>query len=172
MTEQILDLDSFILGETDQEIICLGEENNQQITVAMIKQTELHLDILSHDPAIYDDEACCEAIETLALSSHHSRIRILLHDPKKAARLGHCLIQLGKQLGSLIQFRKVAEVHQSVTETFLLVDEIGYIYRPHADTVTSTVNFKDHPRVKEFTKLFETIWIDSELDLETRHLVI
>lgn len=174
MTEQTLDLENFILGETDEEFICFGEENNQQVTVAMIKQTELHLDILSHDlaPEIYDNEACCEAIETLALRSRHSRIRILFHDAQKASRQGHSLIQLGKQLGSLIQFRTVAETHKSIAETFLLADEIGYIYRPHADTLTATVNFKDHPRIKELAQLFETIWIDSELDSETRYLII
>jgi len=51
-----INIDKYILGETDEEFLCTGEENNQQITLAMIQQTELHLDILSRDfdPDVYD----------------------------------------------------------------------------------------------------------------------
>jgi hypothetical protein len=174
MNMEDINIDKYILGETDEEFLCTGEENNQQITLAMIQQTELHLDILSRDfdPDVYDNPDCCEAIEDLALLSRHSRIRILLHDSKKVAQRGHLMFHLGRRLGSLINFRSVAEVHKSIPDTFLIADGIGIIHRPYTDTLSATVNFKDRPKVKEFTQLFEKIWQNAEPDLESRYVVV
>lgn len=167
-------LDRFILGETNKEFLASGIEHNQQATVAMITQTQLHLDILSceFDPDIYDNPACCEAIEQLALRSRYSHIRILLHNPKKAAQRGHQIIYLGRRLGSLIQFRQLVEVYQSVQETFLLADGIGFIYRPYADSLSATINFKDRPKVKELLLLFDKLWQESEPDPETQVVIV
>ena len=125
------DANKYILGETEGEFICTTEEENQQFTVAMIKQTELHLDILSHnfDPNIYDNNECYEAIEDLALRSRHSCIRILLHNISFISQRGHSIIHLGKRLGSLMQFRSVATTYRHIADTFMIVDGIGVIHR-------------------------------------------
>lgn len=169
-----LDVNKFVLGETNEEFACIGEENNQEIALAMIKQTELHLDILSRDfdPDVYDNPECCEAIEELALRSRHSRIRILLHNSKKASQRGHSIIQLGKRLGSLMSFRTVAEVHKHIPDTFMIADGIGFMHRPYADSLTATVNFKDRPKVKELSELFDKLWQEGEIDPETRDVVV
>lgn len=164
----------YLLGETNKEFLCISEEENQQVACALLQQAELKVDIFSRDfePAVYDNPTCRDAIEDLALRNRHSRIRILLHDPRKVSQRGHHILYLGRRLGSLMQLRAVAEVHQSIRETFLLVDGIGFMHRPHADTLAATVNFKDAPRVKELTKLFEKIWKEAEPDPHFRHLVL
>jgi len=40
-----LDVDKYILGETEEEFLCVSDEDNQKIAVAMIQQAELELDI-------------------------------------------------------------------------------------------------------------------------------
>jgi hypothetical protein len=172
--EEDLKLEQYQLGETNEELACIGEENNRQVTVAMIQQTEFYLDILSHyfDAEVYDNQECCDAIEALALRSRYSRIRILLHDSKRPGQQGHCVMQLAKRLGSLIQCRTMAEVHKHIQDTWLLADGIGYIHRPYADTLTATVNFKDRVTVKKLAELFDKLWLDGEVDLETRYLVV
>jgi hypothetical protein len=167
-------LDKYILGETEEEILCLSDEENQKVAVAMIQQAELHLDLLSRDfePLLYDNEECRDVIENLALRSRHSRIRILLHDPQKVSRRGHLILQLGKRLGSLIQFRRLADVHKSVPDTFMIVDGIGYMHRPHTDTLMAKVSFKDRPVAKQLLLLFEKLWKDGEYDPNTRSFII
>jgi hypothetical protein len=174
MNIEDINIDKYILGETDEEFLCTGEENNQEITLAMIQQTELHLDILSRDfdPDVYDNPECCEAIEDLALLTHHSRIRILLHDTKKVAQRGHLILHLGRRLGSLISFRSVAEVHKSIPDTFLIADGIGIIHRANTDTLAASVNFKDRPKAKELAQIFGQIWENAEPDLESRYVVV
>lgn len=167
-------LERFVLGETDEEFLCLDAEENQKVALAMMGQTELHLDILSRDfdPDIYDHEGCRDAIEELALRSRHSQIRILLHDSKKASQRGHILIHLGRRLGNLIKFRRMAEIYQSFPETFMIADGIGYMHRVSPSTLSATVNFKDRKKVKELLQLFDRFWRDGEYDPNTQYLVI
>jgi hypothetical protein len=168
-------LDQYILGETAEEFFCVTEEENQKVAVAMIRQADMQLDILSRDldPPVYDNEECCEVLEELALRSRYSRIRILLHDPQKVSRRGHLVLSLGKRLGnSLFQFRRVADIHRSVPDTFMIVDGIGLMHRPHTDTLAATVNFKDRQQAKQLLQLFEQLWKEGESDPNTRYLII
>ncbi|MFK5971365.1 MAG: hypothetical protein QM487_14785 [Candidatus Marithrix sp.] len=172
--EIIKNIDRYVLGETDEEFVCINEEDNQIIAVAMLKQAEFHLDILSQDfdPDIYDSQEFFDVIEDLALLSRHSRIRILLHNTKKVSQRGHLIFHLGKRLGSLIQFRSIAEIHMCIPDTFMLVDSIGIMHRPHTDTLAATVNFKDYPKAKKLLQLFNKIWEDSEPDPESQYIII
>ncbi|MDM8568023.1 hypothetical protein QUF50_00620 [Thiotrichales bacterium HSG1] len=174
ITEIIENIEQYQLGETDEDFICVSDEHNRIITVALVRQVELHLDILSRDfdPDIYDNQEFFEVIEDLALHSRHSRIRILLHNTKKVAQRGHMIFYLGKRLGSLLQFRSLAEKHQHIPDTFMLADGIGVMHRPHTDTLAASVNFKDRPKVKKLSQLFNNIWEDSEPDAESRHIVV
>ena len=167
-------VDKYILGETDEELLCVNEEDNQQIAVKMIQQAEMYMDILSRDfdPDVYDNDECYETIEDLALRSRSSRLRVLLHNTKIVAQRGHLILNLGKRLGSLIQFRTIAKLHKRIPDTFLIVDGIGVMHRSSPNTLAATVNFKNRPQAKELTQLFEELWKDAELDLETRHLIL
>ena len=173
-TMDISDQDKYILGETNEQFTCVDAEENQKITLTMIEQIEFNLDILSHGfaPEIYNNEACCEAIETLALRSRHSRVRILLHNPERVSSRGHLVMYLSRRLGSFIQVRAVAEHHKSIQETFMIADGIGVMYRPYADSLMATVNFKDRPTAKELLKLFEQLWENAEPDPNSRYLLI
>jgi len=169
-----IEISKYILGETDEEFFCVDEESNQKIAIAMVQQTELYLDILSRylDPDVYDNNEFCEVLEDLALRSRHSQIRILLHNTKQVSQRGHLVMHLGRRLGSLMQFRQLAEVHKSIPDTFMIADGIGVMHRPHSDTLAATVNFKDRPKVKELSKLFDKLWVEAEPDQESRFLVV
>lgn len=168
------DIERFILGETYEEFVCISEEDNQHIACSMIQQAELKVDILSRDfePAVYDNEACLEVVEDLALRSRYSRIRILINDSQKVSQRGHALVYLARRLGSMIQLRIMAEVHQSFRESFLIVDGIGVMHRPYADTLAATVNFKDAPKARDLSKVFEKFWKDAEPDPNAQYIVI
>ena len=46
------------------------------------------------------------------------------------------------------------------------------MHRPHTDTLAATVNFKDRPKVKKLSKLFEKLWEDAEPDPNTRYMIL
>ncbi len=172
MTINMKEIEKYILGETDKAFTCIAEEDNQQVAVAMIQQTELYLDILSQDfdPEIYDNQACYEAIEKLALRSRHSRIRILLHDGKKAAQRGHQILHLAKHLSGLIQFRNIPNVYKDRTDTFMIADRIGIMHRTDG-ILTAKVNFKNWPKIKPILKDFNDMWEESEPNPEVRSYI-
>jgi len=174
IAEIIKNIDRYVLGETDEEFVCISGEDNKTVAVAMLKQAEMHLDILSRDfdPDVYNNHDFFDVIEDLALLSRHSKIRILLHNTRKISQRGHLVFSLGKRLGSLIQFRSMAEIHMHIPDTFMLVDGIGVMHRPHSDTLAATVNFKDRPTAKKLLLIFNKVWEDSEPDSESRYIVI
>lgn len=163
-----------ILGETDLEFVCFGEEDNRKITLLMLEQAETKIDILSRylDPPIYDTQECFDAIESLVLHNRHAVVRILVHEPKIIAQRGHFLIHLMRKLGSLVHCRGVPEQYKSTQETFLIVDNIGVMHRPSVSSVTAQVNFKNHPAAKKLTALFDKIWHNSEPTPYAREIII
>lgn len=173
-TESQDDEVKLILGETDLEFVCFGEEDNRKIALLMLEQAESKIDILSRylDPPIYDTQECFDVIEALVLHNRHAMVRILVHEPKIIAQRGHFLIHLMRRLGSLIQCRGVPEQYKSTQETFLIVDKIGVMQRPSTSSIASTVNFKNHPAAKNLTALFDKIWHNSEPTPYTREIIV
>jgi len=180
MSETVVDPESpeeapkFILGETEQEFVCFGDEDNCKIALLMMQQAEFKIDILSRylDPTVYDNTDCCDAIETLVLHNRHAAVRILIHEPKIIAQRGHDLIYLVRKLGSLISCRSVPEQYKATPDTFLIVDSLGIMHRPSVNTITSNVSFKNHPTAKKLTALFDKIWHNSEPTPYTREMII
>ncbi|OQW90654.1 MAG: hypothetical protein BWK79_19210 [Beggiatoa sp. IS2] len=164
----------YILGETDEPLVCVGEEENQQVTLSMIQQTDRHLDILSRhfDPAVYDTADCYTAFEELALRSRHTRIRILLHEPRQVAQRGHRIFSLGKRLSSSFFFRKPAPRHAYLEETFLIADDVGTIHRPFQESLKTLANFNHVETAKRLSRLFNEIWEEAEVDPDMYQLVL
>lgn len=173
-TESQDDATQLILGETDLEFVCFGEEDNQKIALLMLEQAEFKIDILSRylDPPIYDTQECFDAIESLVLHNRHAVVRVLVHEPRIIAQRGHFLIHLMRRLGSLIQCRGVPEQYKSTQDTFLIVDNIGVMQRSSVNSIAATVNFKNHPAAKKLTALFDKIWHNSEPTPYTREIIV
>ncbi len=167
-------LDHYLLGETDQNLTCLDAEANREIAVAMIRQADRRLDILSRDlePDIYDNEACRDAVLDLALSGRKSRVRILIHEPAKVLGRGHGLLELGMRLDSRVQMRKPAPEHERIAQTFMIVDEVGLLYREYCDSYKATANFNDTYEARRLSNLFSRIWEFAEHDPNLRRLML
>lgn len=161
-----------ILGETNELLRCAGADEQFEVIVAMLAQAEREVDLLSYrfDPEVYDNEACFEAFEDLALRSRYSRIRILLHQPAEAVRGGHRVINLGRRLSSYFQFRRPAEHHRHLPQSFLIVDKIGIVQQPYQDSRRATANFCDAPGARILGDHFQRLWDEAEEDPYLRYL--
>lgn len=155
---------SYILGTSDEDIICTGIEETHQLTLEMILQTQRRLDILTHHfaPALYDTPEMFDAFEQLALRSRHTQIRIILHHPQTAVHQGHQIINLGKRLTSYFKFRKLPETHHHLSETFLIADQIGMMHYPYPDSLKAQVNFNDPLNTSRLVNTFNQLWELSE----------
>lgn len=161
-----------ILGESHEPLVCRDADEIRAQAVAMIEQTERHLDIFTHDfePRVYNHDDIHQALENLALKSRYSRIRILIRDPEEIARTPHRVIELGKFLVSHFAFRCPVHHHPLHNQTFLVADEIGVIHRPYADAFTAHVNYCDGPFARELSERFEEWWEEAEENPNFRYL--
>ncbi|MEM7017149.1 MAG: hypothetical protein AAF512_07380 [Pseudomonadota bacterium] len=152
--------------------MCIGIEENRAVTAEMIRQTEKELVILTRDftPVIYEDEECFEALEDLALRSRYSYIRVLIQDTYSVTQHGHRILELGKRLSSYFEFRRPAEKHRHISQSFLVADDIGVIHREYADALKTEANFCHPMMAKERLGLFNTMWDEAESDPNFRFL--
>lgn len=70
---------------------------------------ELALVTRALDRRIYGDPALVEAFRSFLLSGERVRLRVLLQEPRNAARAGHRLVELGRQLPSRVEFRDLPD---------------------------------------------------------------
>lgn len=157
-------MNDFTLGETEQIITCLDIEEIQQFISVMVRQTDRKIDILTHDfdPLIYNTDDMFDVFETFALQSHHSRVRVIMHNPQLIVSRGHCLIELGKRLSSFFDFRCISNRFASYPDTFLIADNIAVMHRPYPDSVKTSFHFCDAQLAKSLTNKFTDIWHESE----------
>lgn len=122
------------------------------------------------EPVIYDNQDFVAAVQQLALRSRYSHIRILVVDPTTAIKDGHRLIELGRRLSSFIEFRRPPQEYASRSDSFMIIDENGLLYRPKADRYEGFSDpnnaFEARTRLREF----DAAWEQSETESEFRRL--
>lgn len=122
------------------------------------------------EQTIYDTTEFATAVQQLALRSRFSRIRIAVVDPLPAIKDGHRLIELGRRLGSFIEFRRSAAEHATLADTFLIADESGLLYRPLASRYEGYMDTDDPHAARTHLHAFEAIWELAEPETEFRRL--
>jgi|JFJP01.1.fsa_nt_gi hypothetical protein len=171
----MLSFNNYILGETEELLLCTDPEEHQAILHSLIRQTTRQLDILTYDfdPSFYDNEESFELFEELALNGgRHLKIRILIQEPQQVALRGHRLLKLGRRLSSVFSMRRPAETHRTFPETFLIADINGFWHRPYRDSFKAFSNFYDGINTRELHKTFEMLWNESEDDPYLRTFVL
>ena len=167
-------IETAIIGETDMLFDLDNREDNTLAASKMTLQARRTLRIFSYDldRAIYDQMEFISACKQMALSSRFASIQILAVDSKRIMQRGHRLIALARALSSRIEIRQPEKQYQSLRQTFLTVDERGYIYRKSSDRYEGVANFYDPRRARELDKQFVEIWQKSQVDPEMRSLNI
>lgn len=167
--------ENYILGETEELLLCTDPEEHQAILQSLVRQTTHYLDILTYDfdPTLYDNEESFEVFEELALiGGRHIQIRILIQEPQQVALRGHRLLKLGRRLPSVFSMRRPSETQRTFSETFLIADRNGFWHRPYQDSFKAFSNFHDGINARELHKTFEMLWNESEDDPYLRTFVL
>ena len=142
--------------------------DNHEATVEVAKSARRELVLFSRDlePLLYDREDFITAVQALATRSRMSRIRVVAIDPGPSVRVGHRLVALAQRFSSYIEVRRAARDHAEVSETFLVADEAGVLFRP------ISTRYEGYAGVHLHLKTFEGIWSLAEPDVEFRRLGI
>jgi predicted GNAT family N-acyltransferase len=170
----IKDLPNQILGESRQFIRLTSREENRLAATHMVEQGKFTLKLFTPnlDPRIYDTNEFIEAVKKLALVSSRSKVYILIQDPTVVVTRGHRIVELARRISSHIFIHRASEDDQERIDSFMIVDEIGLIHRPHSDRYEGTVEFNNRGEARLLVKDFNDAWERSFPEPELRRLHI
>ena len=154
-------------------VISTKDEMRQAVT-DVAREAERRVSIFTHDlePGIYDDPDFLEVIKRLVLSKTYARIRVLIADPSRAVKNGNNFVHLGRRLNTFIEFRHVREDLRTHAESFCIADETALVYRLQASRWEGIADTYEPAVAKLYSKMFDEIWLASEVEMEFRQLGI
>jgi len=146
----------------------------RQAVIEVAREATRKVSIFSHDlePGIYDNPDFLEVIKRLVLSQAYSRIRVLIADPSRAIKNGNDFVYLGRRLNTYIEFRHVREDLRTHAESFCIADETALVYRLQANRWEGIADTYEPAVAKLYGKMFDEIWLASEVETEFRQLGI
>ncbi len=132
------------------------------------------LAVFSHtlDRCLYDADRVLELMQRLATSSPFAKLRFLIMDSKTAVAKGSRLVNLGRNLTSFFEFRKVHNDYEAMGVEFIVVDEIACLYRSQADSYEGLVYPHSGLEGRMNLRVFDTVWDKSEPDPDLRQMRI
>lgn len=148
------------------------EMRDAAITIA--REAKRKVSIFTHDlePGIYDNPDFLEVIKRLVLSQTYARIRVLIADPTRAIKNGNNFVHLGRRLNTYIEFRHVREDLRTHAEAFCIADEKALVYRLQAQRWEGIADTYEPAVAQLYGKMFDEIWLASEVAVEFRQLGI
>ena len=149
-------------------------EEMRQAVIEVSREAKRKVSIFTHDlePGIYDDPEFLEIIKRLILSQTYCRIRVLIADPTRAVKTGNNFVHLGRRLNTYIEFRHVREDLRTHAESFCIADETALVYRLQANRWEGIADTYEPAVAKLYGKMFDEIWLASEVETEFRQLGI
>ena len=149
-------------------------EEMRQAAIDVAREASRRVSIFTHDlePGIYDDPDFLEVIKRLVLSKTYARIRVLIADPTRAIKNGNNFVHLGRRLNSYLEFRHVREDLRTHAEAFCIADETALVYRLQAGRWEGIADTYEPAVANLYGKMFDEIWLASEVEVEFRQLGI
>lgn len=161
-------------GKNSKRWVISTREEMREAVVAVAREATRRVSIFTHDlePGIYDDPEFLEVIKHLVLSQRYARIRVLIADPSRAIKNGNNFVHLGRRLNTYIEFRHVREDLRTHAESFCIADDKALVYRLQADKWEGIADTFEPSVAKLYGKMFDEIWLASEVEMEFRQLGI
>ena len=151
-----------------------SKEEMRKAAIDVVSTASRKVSIFTHDlePGIYDDPEFLEIIKRLVLSQTYARIRVLIADPSRAIKNGNNFVHLGRRLNTYIEFRHVRDDLRTHAEAFCIADETALVYRLQASRWEGIADTHEPAVAKLYGKMFDEIWLASEVEVEFRQLGI
>jgi hypothetical protein len=126
-------------------------EEMRQAAIDIAREASRKVSIFTHDlePGIYDDP------EFLEVTSRNSGF-----------------VHLGRRLNTYIEFRHVREDLRTHAEAFCIADETALVYRLQAARWDGIADTYEPAVANLYSKMFDEIWLASEVEMEFRQLGI
>lgn len=161
------------LGRDSGQIRLEGIADNRTVALSMLRQARRDIRWLSRqlDPQAFNNEEIAMALRETIRDNSRCEIRILLFHPEVVVQEGHHVLEAAMRFSSSIRLRRPSSDYDHYIESFLLVDDTGFLHRPIADRWEGAADFNDPTRVRLLAKTFDTIWESATPDPNLRRLM-
>lgn len=161
-------------NSTSKRWVISTREEMRDAAITIAREAKRKVSIFTHDlePGIYDNPDFLEVIKRLVLSQTYARIRVLIADPTRAIKNGNNFVHLGRRLNTYIEFRHVREDLRTHAEAFCIADEKALVYRLQAQKWEGIADTYEPAVAQLYGKMFDEIWLASEVAVEFRQLGI
>ena len=158
--------------EKGRRWVISSKDEMRLAAIETVREATRKVSIFTHDlePGIYDDPDFLEVIKRLVLSQTYARVRVLIADPSRAIKNGNNFVHLGRRLNTYIEFRHVREDFRTHAESFCIADEVSLVYRLQASRWEGIADTYEPAVAKLYSKMFDEIWLASEVEMEFRQL--
>jgi len=160
--------------ENSKRWVISTREEMRLAAISVAREAKRRVSIFTHDlePGIFDDPDFLEVIKRLVLSQTYARVRVLIADPTRAIKNGNNFVHLGRRLNTYIEFRHVREDLRTHAESFCIADEKALVYRLQASRWEGIADTYEPAVANLYGKMFDEIWLASEVEVEFRQLGI
>jgi hypothetical protein len=160
--------------EKGRRWVISSQEEARRAVIDVAGVATRRISIYTHDldPGIYDDPDFLEIVKHLVLSQTYARIRVLIADPTRAIKNGNAFVHLGRRLNTYIEFRHVRKDLRTHAESFCIADETALVYRLQASRWEGIADTYEPAVARLYAKMFDEIWLASEVEIEFRQLGI
>jgi len=167
-----LELDNYILGESDDTIRVDSSDDCRAATLALTQQAQRSLEIFSHtlDQRVYNNQDLYSAVLRLATCSRYSLIRIIVKDSTDAVKRGSRLVDLSHRLSSRVQIYTPPVEYRDYSEEFVIADDVGLLHRRLATRYQGDLCFYEPQKSRQLKKFFDDCWEKSAPNPSLRRL--
>jgi len=164
------------VSPTDENLILLnGVESFYKHALGCAEKSQRELVVLSQqlDPLLYNHDNFADAVSKMVRSDRHSRVRILVKDPRPVIESGHRLLTLSRRLSSKIEIRKLLIEPKDETVGYLIGDKKYLLYQHTETQYSGFINYNGAPESKKLLEEFDYLWDQHGfVDPEFRQLMI
>jgi predicted GNAT family N-acyltransferase len=142
------------------------------IAVHLVRRARRQLRLYSPrlDHQAFDRSELAAALTDFARSSRHSEVRILICDSRPLVSRGHRLVSLMRRLPSKIAIQTLTHHPELPTDTFLLQDNRGTLFKPNDADRKGFVEPDNGAVCLKYQETFDDLWLRSRPDPELRIL--
>ena len=158
-------------NKTSEQILHSVQEQQQAIA-DLAKASVKRLLIFSYafEPEYYDQPDFISACKDMVLGHPQCHIKVLVQNNEQLQRQEHRFITLMQRLPSRIELKLCHEDYRDHPETFMLSDYQG-VFLKRIPGRSSATCYPNAPRINdEYSKLFFSVWDQSEFDITLRRL--
>ena len=140
-------------------------------TLILAATQRVYLATQNLESELYNDAEIYDHLTGLATTNRHTDIRIIAHNTRTAANVGHTLIHLAQRLPSFAQIRlTVTSEHRNFRESWLMVDNSGYMRIRNPERFEGYYEKENRFECQSYVDDFIDMWEASDQDQNTRRL--